>query len=376
MLFRSELDLQSLALAAKDDWKAALALNENIDDAISIIDSIEFTTSDLSGFALANFSGNRVAVDVDAAGNGWFIDDTPETDVEFPAAPDSDVASQFDLLTVLRHEIGHRLGLGHVASVGGLMNREIAPGTRKLITTVDLEHLDHTKAHSAQLQATATDQEKLHQGLTAFASWATDFSAEMSDMLSAPFGMPFLDVGLGDLWNQTGAKITDRINQGIRDEIMTVFASGDPVSSADLIALDVISPSRTGRLGSFQVDLEVDSIPKDLQLNFDFLTDLGLDVTGLPEIEQSEPLHLEAALDVRYDFGIDAEGSFCIEDPSLVGRVTANHERPLDVSLNMGPVGVGIEQGTIPGIISTCKGQRSEERRVGKEVRSRWSPYP
>ena len=46
----------------------------------------------------------------------------------------------------------------------------------------------------------------------------------------------------------------------------------------------------------------------------------------------------------------------------LLGKVKAQHNNPFGNAL-------------IPDMIADASIQRSEERRVGKECRSRWSPY-
>ena len=58
-------------------------------------------------------------IDLDAAGWGWFVDDTPFNDVEFGlslsevekmALETSPAFGRMDLLTVVTHEMGHVLG--------------------------------------------------------------------------------------------------------------------------------------------------------------------------------------------------------------------------------------------------------------------------
>src|SRR5713101_2978195 len=53
-----------------------------------------------------------------------------------------------------------------------------------------------------------------------------------------------------------------------------------------------------------------------------------------------------------------------------VGQVVVN-----DVNLKVGAVTDVVEIEAAPPLIATEQTQRSEERRVGKECRSRWSPY-
>src|SRR5206468_2086543 len=65
-------------------------------------------------------SPGLVQIDRDAAGNGWFIDPTPQDDAEFVQAnsptrlytkPQNAPAGRIDLLTTVLHEMGHALGL-------------------------------------------------------------------------------------------------------------------------------------------------------------------------------------------------------------------------------------------------------------------------
>ena len=77
-------------------------------------------------------------LDHDAAGHGWFIDDTPTSSEEFAVAADvtlvalegSDAEGQIDLLTVILHELGHLLDLAHQDD--GLMASDLEAGIRFL----------------------------------------------------------------------------------------------------------------------------------------------------------------------------------------------------------------------------------------------------
>ena len=77
----------------------------------------------------------------DAAGQGWFIDPTPQTDDEFagdiaqiPAA-----ATHIDLLTVAAHELGHILGFANLAdnnTLGTTMSNSLPDGLRRVPTAL------------------------------------------------------------------------------------------------------------------------------------------------------------------------------------------------------------------------------------------------
>ena len=79
---------------------------------------------DLPGNLLGQAQGNTIQIDVDAAGQGWFVDATPWDNSEFVAAGNgsglaavsgSAAAGRVDLLTVILHELGHLAGLKHAA---------------------------------------------------------------------------------------------------------------------------------------------------------------------------------------------------------------------------------------------------------------------
>src|SRR3712207_8593525 len=70
------------------------------------------------------------------------------------------------------------------------------------------------------------------------------------------------------------------------------------------------------------------------------------------------------------DWSSDVCSSDLSASPPSALPVMANHEHLPTTT----PAGINSYQ-DVPITISTKEGRRSEERRVGKECRSRWSPY-
>ncbi|MEQ8854591.1 hypothetical protein [Gimesia sp.] len=102
------------------------------------LEEVQVEVVDLAGTTLGQVVGDTIYLDVNAAGHGWFIDDTPRDHSEFQAdsslsliaLPGSEAAGLIDLWTVIRHELGHLLGDEHAEE--GIMDSVLAPGERKL----------------------------------------------------------------------------------------------------------------------------------------------------------------------------------------------------------------------------------------------------
>ena len=103
---------------------------------------ITFEIRNLPGTLLGLQATDRVLIDLDAAGHGWFVDPTPGDNEEFSAAAPSGglraasgpAAGGVDLLTALYHELGHALGfadLDPALTTGDVMSADLAAGTRR-----------------------------------------------------------------------------------------------------------------------------------------------------------------------------------------------------------------------------------------------------
>jgi len=85
------------------------------------------------------YDNHWIQLDVNAAGHGWFIDETPEDDAEFPtqrlglaADTQGSANGKIDALTVLMHELGHLYGYQDEVDSVSLMGATLPPGTRRL----------------------------------------------------------------------------------------------------------------------------------------------------------------------------------------------------------------------------------------------------
>jgi hypothetical protein len=102
---------------------------------VSFVNSASVRIGGLPGADPVLAGDNTIGIDRAAAGYGWFVDPTPRDDAEFSTPGDQGEQGHMDLLTVLMHEMGHELGLGHDAN--GVMQEALAAGTRRLPTPAE-----------------------------------------------------------------------------------------------------------------------------------------------------------------------------------------------------------------------------------------------
>jgi hypothetical protein len=136
-------ELTPLLSAAIERWGAA-GLNA---ESLARLQHVSLVVSDLAGATIGSSYQDVVVVDHNAAGHGWFVDGTPGDDAEFTQVDgnleghaDSMAGAQFDLLSVIMHELGHVLGLNHApAGAGDLMQGNLSSGVRRLPSAADVD---------------------------------------------------------------------------------------------------------------------------------------------------------------------------------------------------------------------------------------------
>ena len=133
-------DLNAIKAAAVQRWQKLGGLTAK---QVTALKAVSFSIANLTGQTLGRTSGgNRVVIDNDAGGRGWYVDTTPADDKEFAvrasatrlyAKPAAAPAGRMDLLTAVMHEMGHVLRLGQAdGDREGLMFDARAAGERRL----------------------------------------------------------------------------------------------------------------------------------------------------------------------------------------------------------------------------------------------------
>ncbi|MBX7166180.1 MAG: tandem-95 repeat protein [Pirellulales bacterium] len=136
----ADADLSPLVAEAIDRWAAT-----GLPSAwVSLLQQTKVTVADLPGDLLGTAAGTHVQIDVNAAGRGWYVDETPNEDEEYALLADGwqalggDAAGRIDLLSVIAHELGHVLGLPDVDDAHSgegwteVMGETLAAGERRL----------------------------------------------------------------------------------------------------------------------------------------------------------------------------------------------------------------------------------------------------
>jgi hypothetical protein len=142
----TQSQLDRIARSALAEWSEIL---EHDDPRLIDLDRLSFLVTDLAGAVLGFADGNTITIDSNAAGYGWFVDDSPADDSEFTirldrnvlgALPSSEAFGRLDLRTVVAHELGHVLGFNHNdAALYAVMREELDPGVRYVFSAFSMD---------------------------------------------------------------------------------------------------------------------------------------------------------------------------------------------------------------------------------------------
>src|SRR5581483_8542163 len=106
----TQAQLDSIVAAAIQRWSSS-----GITPAqLAMLQSAQFQVTDLPNLTLGSTSPGHVKIDIDGAGEGWFIDPTPLVDEEFGTmlattrllATQEEAGNKADLLSTVMHEMG------------------------------------------------------------------------------------------------------------------------------------------------------------------------------------------------------------------------------------------------------------------------------
>ncbi len=184
---------------------------------LAALAGLHISIADLPGLALGQTIGNAVTLDINAAGNGWYVDASPANSSEFTlgidhvlhAGANSAAFSRMDLLTVVAHEIGHVMGFEHEDQIVYPWMHEALQVGERLATDVG-----HADDFLAKLDAAEAKDIAIEQKLAAFEDWMHRMGSDHG-ISAKPFQFESLFGDKGGQRSQVRHRLEWRVRQGL-----------------------------------------------------------------------------------------------------------------------------------------------------------------
>ncbi|MCR9295665.1 MAG: hypothetical protein NXI32_23345, partial [bacterium] len=200
-----------------------------------------------------------------------------------------------------------------------------------------------------------SDQSLIEEGLEVFAEWV----AHAGDAIGASFdrvgNLPWVNFGVSDLLGSLGIDhlaqtVSDKVQSQILDVITSAFAQGDITTQEVIDASEQIDATFSSNLREFAATVEVARLSLDIgDLSKEFKLDLGDDSFNFFDltVTESTPLSLSLEFDLDFVFGLDGDDQFYVKDTAALMRLVVDHVDPIELSVALGPLAMGVQDGTL-----------------------------
>ena len=251
-------------------------------ELIGRLAGIQVQISDLASGELGETHQNTITLDTNAAGRGWFVDQTPGdnaefslplSDIQLAAVAGSSAHGRVDLLTVLVHEVGHVLGFDHAAGLA-VMAENLNTSQRVLLNgnAGALLANGNESASAAQQTLNLLVGDQIDLALQAFAD-AKDLLATIQAAASQE--LPLIGMSLNELLLQAGFDLFGEFQDAVAPVVGAVAAGTLTQRFAELEELleDAFSLADVGGNAAYdnpEIELVYDATNDSLDIVFAF----------------------------------------------------------------------------------------------------------
>ncbi|MEX2645398.1 MAG: choice-of-anchor D domain-containing protein [Gaiellaceae bacterium] len=258
------------------------------------VSGLTFTVADLPDLLLGETSGTSITVDTNAAGWGW---------------------AQMDLLTVVRHEIGHYLGHDH--GEGGVMSETLAAGESHPVPAPEPPVVS---------APASVDLGSAKIGTSASATVTISNAGSVDAEITA------VSVTSGSAFTISAASVPATIAPSVSLDIVVSFAPTSAGAAAALLSIE-------GNMGTLTVDLSgLGTVPQLIAPASADLGDVMIGATATETIELANTGDAGLAISDLTIVG-DAGGDFAITSP-VPATIAPGGSASISVSMNPTTAGV------------------------------------